>query len=186
MSSLNNLLTRKSHGRLTGPAPSKEQLSHIFKLALRAPDHALLKPWRYLVFEGESLAQLGELFVQASVKAEPDLSPEKLEKIANKPLRAPLVIVSVVSFKEHKKVPEIEQILSAGAAVQNILMAAHLKGIGAMWRTGNLAFNRHLMDSLGLLDNEQITGFIYLGQEVGSKAAIRHPEQSEFIQWFEE
>ncbi len=184
MSSLDKLLTRKSHGKLVAPAPTKEQMAEIFKLALRAPDHALLKPWRFLVFQGDGLKRLGQLFLEASLKQDPQLDAEKQHKIANKPLRAPLVVVSVVSYKPHKKVPKMEQILSAGAGVQNILMAAHLLGIGAMWRTGGLAFNRDLMESLGLAENEQISGFIYLGKEQGRKASLRHPEQTEFVEWY--
>jgi nitroreductase len=186
MSLIEHLLERKSHGRLTAPAPSKKQMEKLFQLALRAPDHAQLRPWRYLVFEGDALQRLGQLFVEAQLVTDPDLSKEKQQKLANKPLRAPMVVVSLMSVKPHKKVPEIEQILSSGAAVQNLLMAAHLSDIGAMWRTGSLAFNRHLMDRLGLADNEQITGFIYLGQEEGRKASIRHPEPAKFIQWFDE
>jgi nitroreductase len=186
MSSIDTLLTRKSHGKLVHPAPSKEQMTRLFKLALRAPDHALLKPWRFLVFEGESLVKLGELMVEASLKTDSELSAEKLEKIANKPLRAPMVVISIVCYKEHPKVPKIEQVLSSGASVQNLLLAAHLEGIGVKWRTGSLAFNRHLMDNLGLQANEQITGFIYLGQEEGRKATLKHPDQSEFVSWYSE
>ena len=80
-----------------------------------------------------------------------------------------MVIVASVCIKEHPKVPKVEQLLSAGASVQNLIMAAHFQGIGAIWRTGNLAFNHHLMKSLGLAESEEIVGFIYLGSEVGEK-----------------
>lgn len=183
---IEQLLFRKSHSKLVAPAPTKEQMTKLFKLALRAPDHALLKPWRYLVFEGDALVRLGELFVTASLKDEPTLSEATQAKIAKKPLRAPMVVVSIVCYKEHHKVPEFEQILSSGAAVQNLLIGAHLEGIGAKWRTGGLAFNRHLMDSLGLHESEQITGFVYLGQEEGRRASLNHPEQSKFVSWFKD
>ncbi len=186
MSAFEKLITRKSHGKLVKPAPSKEQMARLFKLALRAPDHALLKPWRYLVFEGDGLIRLGKLFVEASIKEQPNLDEDKRAKIAKKPLRAPMVVISIVCYQEHDKVPKIEQVLSSGAAVQNLLMAAHLEGIGAKWRTGGLAFNRDLMQALGLQENEEITGFIYLGQEEGRKASLKHPDQSEFVNWYSE
>ena len=183
MSNLDTLFSRKSHNKLTDPAPSRSDMEDLFKAALRAPDHALLKPWRYLVFQGESLIKLGELFAQATIAIDKEVSYEKLEKLKAKPLRAPMVVVSIVAIKEHKKVPEVEQILSAGAGVQNLLMAAHFKGIGAIWRTGGLAFNDELMKLLELESNEQITGFIYLGTEFGKKAQLNHPKLDDFVNW---
>ncbi|MBV1911028.1 MAG: nitroreductase [Kangiellaceae bacterium] len=175
------LLSRKSHNKLCEPAPSLEELNELFKVALRAPDHAQLKPWRYLVYQGRSLIELGEKFAAASLFKDSELSADKIEKISKKPQRAPVVVISIIKIKDHRKVPEIEQILSAGAGVQNLIMAAHFKGYGAIWRTGELAFNRVLMEQLGLAKNERISGFIYLGTEEGSKAKIRHPEISEFV-----
>lgn len=183
MANLELLLSRKSHNRLVSPAPTKEQVFELFKLALRAPDHALLKPWRYLVFSEDALATLGDYFVESSLLENPEISEDKLERIRNKPKRAPMVIVSIATIKQHKNVPEIEQILSSGAAVQNLIMGAHLQGLGAIWRTGGLAFSRDLMTRLGLSSSEQITGFIYLGQEEGNKAKVKHPEISEFVEW---
>lgn len=186
MSPIETLLSRKSHAKLTSPAPTKEQLEILFKAALRAPDHALLKPWRYRVFSGSELTQLGELFVKASLDADADLSEQSIERIRNKPMRAPMVIVASVFFSEHPKVPHIEQILSAGASVQNLLVAAHFLKIGAMWRTGALAFNDFLKQYMGLADNEQIIGFIYLGKEQGEKRAVEHPPIEEFVSWYNE
>jgi len=183
MANIELLFSRKSHSRLVGPAPDKKEIEQLVKLALRAPDHALLKPWRYLVFAGESLKLLGEHFAKASLSANPDISNDKLERIKKKPFRAPMVIVSIVTIKQHKKVPELEQVLSAGAGVQNLIMAAHLQNIGAIWRTGDLAFNLELMRLLGLDENEKITGFVYLGQEEGDKGKVVHPDQGEFVRW---
>ncbi len=180
---LEKLMSRKSHNKLTAPAPSEKQVEQMMKLALRAPDHALLKPWRYQVFTGDSLFQLGEFFAKASELENPKLTSDQLDKIKSKPLRAPMVIVASVVIAEHPKVPEIEQYLSAGASVQNLLMSAHLMNIGAIWRTGSLCFNRHLMDLLGLQSNESLVGFIYLGQEEGDKKLPKFVEQREFVSW---
>ncbi len=183
MSLIDKLLTRKSHNKLIAPAPTEEQVKQMIKLALRAPDHALLKPWRFRVFTGDGLVQLGEYFAKASQIIDPDIGIKKIEKIKNKPLRAPMVIVASVAIEPHPKVPEIEQYLSAGASVQNLLMGAHLLNIGAMWRTGSLCFNRHLMELLGYESNEFIVGFIYLGHEDGEKRAPKHPELAKFVDW---
>ncbi len=184
MNNLELLLSRKSHNKLEAPAPSDEQLDILFKAALRAPDHALLRPWRYRVYQGDALLELGDLFAQAMLNESPDTSADKLDKIKQKPLRAPMVIVASVVIQEHPKVPEIEQILSSGASVQNILMAAHFQNIGAMWRTGGMAFNSYLHQLLAMEKTEQITGFIYLGQEVGEKRPAKPFEIEEFVTRF--
>ncbi len=124
---------------------------------------------------------MGEYFVQATKKASPDTSEEKLDKIYNKPKRAPMVIIASVKLQDHPKVPHIEQYLSAGASVQNILMAAHFQGIGAMWRTGSLAFNQHLMDLLDMDNNEKIIGFIYLGKEEGDKRKLKTVNVGDYV-----
>lgn len=183
MTPLDTLLARKSHNKLASPAPTIEQVAIMMQAALRAPDHALLKPWRYKVFTGESLNQLGELFAKISLLNDPHLSKEQLNKIKLKPLRAPMIIVSIVKVVEHKKVPKVEQILSAGASAQNLIMAAHFMNIGAIWRTGDLAFSRELMNELDLTEDESITGFIYLGQELGDKKPIPVVDSSGFIEW---
>jgi len=183
MSVLEKLLNRKSHNKLIAPAPSKNQVEQMMKLALRAPDHALLKPWRYQIYTGDSLNQLGVHFAKASQLENQDLTLEKLEKMKSKPLRAPMVILASLVIVEHPKVPEIEQFLSAGASVQNLLMSAHLMNIGAIWRTGSLCFNRHLMDLLGFKENQLLVGFIYLGQEEGDKKLPKFVEQNEFVTW---
>lgn len=166
---IQTLLSRKSHPTLGEPAPSKAELDIMFKAALRAPDHAMLRPWRYSVFQGESLKKLGEMFVQAKLACDPHVDPVVLDKLRKNTLRAPMVIIASVVITEHPKVPEVEQVLSMGASVQNLLQAAHFQNIGAMWRTGELAYNSQLHSLLNLSDNEKLVGFIYLGREVGEK-----------------
>ncbi|TQV77579.1 nitroreductase [Aliikangiella marina] len=175
------LLSRKSHNKLVAPAPIDEQLEVMFRAALRAPDHALLKPWRYRVFEGEALHELATHMVTAAAHDDPEISEDKLAKLKTKPFRAPMVIVASVVIQEHPKVPEIEQILSGGASVQNLLMAAHFQGVGAMWRTGSLAFSQKMMDLLGFEDKETLIGFVYLGTEEGDKRQARISEIEEHV-----
>ena len=183
MEAIEKLLTRKSHGKLIEPGPTERQLNQLLQVALRAPDHAQLRPWRYRVYSGSSLEELGNYFAEAAKIEDPQISQDKLQRIKNKPLRAPMVLVASVAVVEHKKVPEIEQILSAGASVQNLLMAAHLLNLGAMWRTGNLAFNRHLMDLLNMEKNESIVGFVYLGTEEGNKKPVPQLDIKDFVSW---
>lgn len=156
-------------------------LDNIVRAALRAPDHAQLRPWRFLTISGAAREHLGELFARARLSEDPSLTPVELEKVKNKPLRAPTLIVAIASTTEHPKVPEIEQILSTGAAVQNMLLAAFAQGVGAMWRTGSLAYNKVVIQGLGLSEKESIVGFLYLGEPRGNMRTVKELNIKDFI-----
>lgn len=181
MDALTALTTRVSVGRLAAPAPSGTALDILFEAALRAPDHGGLKPWRFLVVEGEGRVRLGELMAAVALEDQPDLAPEKVEKARNNPLRAPMLVVAVAKVVEDHKVPVIEQKLSVGAAVQNLMLAAHAQGYAAMWRTGELAYSRNFMTRLGLAEDEHIVGFVYLGTAMGEAREAKRPDPSEHV-----
>lgn len=163
MDTLTVLQKRVSSAKLTAPAPSAEQRDAIYRSALRAADHGLMQPWRFLVIEGEGLDRLGELFVQASLHDNPSLSEPEQQSLKAKPRRAPLILVAIAACRQHPKVPHVEQLLSTGAAVQNMLNAAFAQGVGAFWRTGAMAYHPVVTEGLGLGQLEQIVGFLYLG-----------------------
>lgn len=163
MDTLTALITRTSHGALTEPAPSSEVLNQAFQAALRAPDHRLLRPWRYLIIEGEARKSLGELFLQAGLQNNPQLTDVEQQRLLKMPLRAPMIVVAVTVAKDDPKVPVVEQILSTGAAVQNFLLALHAQGFASMWRTGWVTEHQQIKQGLGLLTNESIAGFVYVG-----------------------
>jgi len=166
-SAIDVLINRVSCGLLAAPAPTSADLQIIQQAALRAADHRQLRPWRFLVIEGPGLERLGELFLAAKTHDDPALGAEEAARTRSLPLRAPLLIVAIASCTEDPKVPELEQLLSAGAAVQNMLNAAFALGYGAMWRTGDLASNPAVREGLGLGGNETIVGFLYLGTPRG-------------------
>lgn len=175
MDAIQLLHTRNSVSVLNDPAPDSEAMELILAAALRAPDHARLRPWRFLTIEGEARSALGQLFVEAENRHRSDSGelPMDLEasaKLAAKPLRAPLLLVVIASIVEHPKVPEVEQLLSAGCAAHAVLLAAHALGYGAMWRTGGKAYDATVKSGLGLADNEQLIGYIYLGTPAGYKS----------------
>ncbi|MDY6841741.1 MAG: nitroreductase family protein [Pseudomonadota bacterium] len=172
------LLNRSSEPRLKSPAPDRTTLDRAFSCAARAPDHALLRPWRYLVIEGEGLEALGELFASTCA----DNSDEKeVEKLRHAPLRAPMVIVGIASPRTHPKVPEIEQLMSAAAGMSFIELALQDAGYGVMWRTGAVAYHSSVHVGLGLEENEQIVGFLYTGTVSASKSAVPRPAVDEFV-----
>lgn len=162
MEALAALHERVSVGMLTDPPPNASQRENIFRAALRAADHGNLRPWRFLVVEGEARNRMGEIYLRAS-EADVPLSGAQRERTLNMPLRAPLVLVAITRLQEHPKVPHNEQRMSTAGAVQAMLTAAFAEGVGAYWRTGALAENRAVARGLGLADNEEISGFIYMG-----------------------
>ena len=163
MDAIKALHERISCPRLSAPAPAGEVLANIQKAAFRAADHGRIRPWRFLVLEGDGLVALGELFAHAETVKNPDLSDKERQRALGRPLRAPMVIVVIASPKANLKVPEIEQVISTGAAVQNMITAAYAQNVGAIWRTGDYAYDRNVMDGLGLRQDEKIVGFLYLG-----------------------
>jgi nitroreductase len=163
MKAIDALLTRKSAAMLVGPAPSKEEIQILLKAAVRAPDHCKLRPWKFLVIENDAREALGEVMVEALKIRDSNATDAMVLKTRAKPLRAPLIIVVIAKVVPHPKVPNIEQILSAGAAAQNILIAAHALGYAGIWRSGAPCFDNHVRAALGAKGDDQIVGFLYLG-----------------------
>jgi nitroreductase len=160
------LTTRASPLALTGPAPDAGALAAMLRAAARAPDHGKLKPWRFIVIAGDARNSFGDVLAEALRKREPELPESAIDKERGKPLRAPLIVVVGARLREHKSVPAVEQIVAAGAAAQNILVAAHALGFGGFWRTGNAAYDDDVKGALGLHAGDAIVGFLYLGTPV--------------------
>ncbi|MCP4471436.1 MAG: nitroreductase [Gammaproteobacteria bacterium] len=148
---------------LVEPAPGDRQLRLILKTALGAPDHGRLHPYCFISIRGDARRKLSEVFAKATQQREPDVDPIYLEKQKEKPLHPPLIVVVVASLIESLKIPEIEQMLTAGAAAHNVLLAANALGFGSIWLTGANAYDDYVRGELGLAQNERIIGFIYLG-----------------------
>ncbi|RDV26159.1 NAD(P)H nitroreductase [Alteromonas aestuariivivens] len=164
MDALTLLLNRHSQPRLTEPAPSGSCLENIMQAALRVPDHAGLKPWRFVVCEGMGRHRLGSLFEQSAVAN--DKSAKEVERAAQLPMRAPMVIVAIARYTEHAKVPWVEQVASASCAVMAMQMAAFAQGFQGIWRTGDYAHCDTVKTGLGLQPQDEIVGYLYLGTAV--------------------
>lgn len=182
MDALNALHTRISIPRVTGPVPTEAELDNMFRAALRAPDHAQLRPWRFLRIEGDALDKLADLFEAAARADTPELTDAAAASARGKALRAPLVIVTIACPVEHLKVSELEQDLSAGCATHAMLLAAHAQGIGAVWRTGPMADHPVVLQGLGLASNEKINAMLYVGQNTGPQRILKELEIADFVQ----
>jgi nitroreductase len=148
---------------LAEPAPDDAQLKQILQVAMSAPDHGRLYPYRFITIRGDARYRLSEIFVQATRQREPEVDAAYLAKQREKPLRSPLIVVVVATLIESEKIPEIEQMLSAGAAAHNILLGANALGFGSVWLTGANAYDDYVRGELGINDDERIVGFVYIG-----------------------
>ncbi|HVE93869.1 MAG TPA: nitroreductase family protein [Acidimicrobiales bacterium] len=177
MDALEALFARRSIGRLTTPAPSPEELTTILRAAAAAPDHLELRPWRFVVLEGDGKDAFGAVLADAylarcAAKGE-EPHPAKETKERTKLGRAPVVVV-VCAVHRGDAVPFIEQFASAAAAAQNALLAATALGYGSMWRTGDPAYDANVMAALGLATTDAVVGFLYIGtpHEGGAKPSL--------------
>ncbi|WP_293751316.1 NAD(P)H nitroreductase [uncultured Paraglaciecola sp.] len=161
MQALDLLLNRSSQPRLQAPAPEGEVLENIKQAALRAPDHACLAPWKFIVCQNQGLTRLGKVFEQAAIAA--NKSEKEIDRAPQLPLRAPMVMVAVAKYTEHDKVPWVEQVASASCAVHAMQMAAVAQGFAGVWRTGSFAQDPNVKQAFDLAEQDEIVGFLYLG-----------------------
>jgi len=164
---------------LKDPGPSADEIDRLLTIACRVPDHGKLTPWRFIVFEGDARLAAGAAIVSAFHAKYPDAKPENVEFERKRLAHAPLVIAVVSRAGPHVKIPEWEQVLSAGAAAMNLVLAAHALGYGANWITGWYAYDRGVLDALGLAPHERIAGFIHIGTPSGPAQDRPRPPLSE-------
>ena len=180
------LKTRRSikPREMSVPGPSPAELETILTIGARVPDHGKLAPWRFIVFEGDARARAGAIIAEVFARKNPNAQHGEIEVEKRRLTDAPLVI-GVVSFtRPHPKVPSWEQELSAGASAMNIVTAATALGYGACWLTGWFAFDRDVLDGLGLKADEKLAGFIHIGTASRPSEDRPRPALSEIVTRF--
>jgi nitroreductase len=145
------------------PGPTPAQLDEILTLAVRVPDHGKLTPWRFIVFEGAARERFGAAMRKRWHELHPEHGEESLNFVARLFLRAPVVVGVISTAAPHPKIPEREQVLSAAAVCQTMLLAATALGIGCQWNTDWMAYDKGMAEVMGLKAHESVVGFIYLG-----------------------
>ena len=166
------LLKRQSNPALTTPVPNNEDLTTLIAAGMRVPDHGGLKPWHFHVISGQGLQRLSDIYLAAvsdelrNSDLEEQTISDKKTKTAKMPFRAPMIIVVSTKYVEHGKVPKQEQLIEAGCCAHAMQMAAFALGYGAMWRTGDLAYNDIVKAGLGLEQGNDIAGFLYIGTPI--------------------
>ena len=159
------LLTRRSVGIgfLKEPGPTEAELEQILTIGTRVPDHGKITPWRLILIDGEARVRVGEKLAEIAARNNPDLDAASLEIERQRFLPAPLTIGVVSSPQAHPKVPEFEQLLSAGNVAFNLLHGAHALGFAASWVTRWYAFDDEAAAMLGAQPGERFVGFVHIG-----------------------
>ena len=174
--------TRATAPKLRGPAPERKDLERILLSATHAPDHGRIAPWRFLVLENAARDILGDAMAALLREKSPAIGEEALASERAKAHRAPMIVVVAAKVNKAHKVPEIEQVMAVAAGVQNMMLAAHGLGYGAMWKTGDAAYSASVKSALGLATEDHIVAFVYLGtpaiagrpREVSLEGAVRY------------
>lgn len=165
---------RSTPSRLLGdPGPDRETLRAMLAEAVRVPDHGKLVPWRLLLIRGEQRHQLGELLVRRQQQLDPNAPAALLDKDRQRFSQAPVVVAVVARIEPGHRIPEREQLLSAGCVCFSLLLAAQERGFGAQWLTGWAAYDESIGAALGLSAGESIAGFIHIGSVDGDPVPER-------------
>ena len=167
---------------MTGSGPDTDSIKQILAAAMRVPDHGKLAPWRFIVLTGKDRELLGDLIAKALVE-ENETSPSVAEKMKGYATQGPVLIVAISRVIAHPVIPAWEQELSAGAACQNMLVAATALGFAGQWLTGWSAFSPTVMNGLGLAKNERIAGLMFFGNHGEAPTDRKRPVFEEQVTW---
>lgn len=159
------LATRRSVGPalLASPGPDAAQVEALLAIASRVPDHGRLAPWRFVVIGPEAGRRLGDTIAAAFLADNPGADGGRVEAERIRLARAPLVIAVVSRAGAHPKIPEWEQVLSAGAVCTLLSVAAKAMGFSCAWITEWYAYDRRVLEAMGVAPHERIAGFVHIG-----------------------
>ena len=181
---------RRSIGRVRTDEPSREEIETLLRAAVKAPNHRNNQPWRFVVVAGKAREELGDAMGEGLRARLHDVDPDKAAVLIDgeraKPLRAPIVIVVASKRSEDERIHPLEDMQACSAAIQNMLLAAHDKGLAAQWRTGGAVNDAVVKEHLGLDQRDEIAGFVYVGYPPEGYEANLKPrprEYAEFTEW---
>ncbi len=185
---LDALLGRRSIGRVSPEALPRELIGELIGAALRAPNHGLTHPWRFIVVTGSARRAIGEAHAAAAAREQGGLTRQAHAKESGRLERAPAVIVCLCSSSTADPTVRRENRDAVAAGIQNLLLAAAARGLGAIWRTGSMADEPEARAALGLSADEDIVGFVYVGRPVGNapRTLTRRPTVDQVTEWRDE
>ncbi|MCJ7995801.1 nitroreductase [Rhizobium cremeum] len=169
--------------QMSEPGPTTAEIERILTLAVRVPDHGKIAPWRFIVYRGEERVRIGEALLALALEKNPDLSEEMVTVERTRFTRAPVVIGVVSKAGPHVKIPEWEQLMSAGAVCLNLLMAANAVGFVSNWLTEWFAYDERAYPLLGIQPGEKVAGFIHVGSTTFPITERPRPALSDVVTW---
>ncbi|MBO6789733.1 MAG: nitroreductase [Dinoroseobacter sp.] len=181
---LDFLMTRRSRPAktLTAPAPDRETLLPLLTAAARTPDHGKLEPWRFIVLKRAALDRIARDVEMRGRQLEVD--PDKLAKTVAEYRNSPLAVVVVSAPKPSEKIPQIEQVYSAGAVCLALVNACLAAGWGANWLSGWASHDETFRKTgFGLSDSERIAGVIHIGTEGAVPPERPRPDVAALTSW---
>jgi nitroreductase len=170
--------------QLMEPGPDAAELRTLLSLASRVPDHGKLAPWRFIVFGGAARDRAGRLALEVRLAADPELDEASRQAELSRFNRAPLVVAIVSRVVVHPKVPEWEQVLSAGAVAMSLTVAAKALGFASIWLTEWCAYDSRFREGLGLAEPERIAGFVHIGRPRIVPEDRPRPALAEIVTYF--
>ncbi len=185
---LERISTRRSVKALDlqEPGPSADSLAAMLATALRVPDHGKSGPWRLVTFENDDREAFGKILATRWQALHPEANDAQIAYEQNRFLRAPIVVAVISQRQADHKIPEWEQILSAGAVCQNLLVAASLAGFAAQWLTEWYTYDAHIQSLFNIGDHEDIAGFVYIGSASAKPDERARPDtQARINRWTE-
>lgn len=167
--------------QIRGPGPEAAELEEILTSAVRVPDHGKIAPWRLVVYRGEVCRSLGEKFLEIALAQNGEMNDASKEAERIRFTRAPIVVGVISTAAPHAKIPEWEQVLSAGAVCLNMLMACEARGYVANWRTEWIAYDAKALAALGVKEGEKPAGFIHIGSSDFPTPDRPRPQLSDIV-----
>jgi nitroreductase len=177
------LLSRRSTvaRMMNEPGPNDADLRKIMEAGMRVPDHGRLTPWRFIIIRGDARNTIGDVIAESFKKNNPDAIEEQIEVEQERLARAPVVIAVLSKTRKGHKIPEWEQLLSAGAACQTMLIAAQSMGYAAQWLTEWYSYDANVKAAVGAEGDDEIAGFIFFGNEMADATERARPEYSDIV-----
>jgi nitroreductase len=180
------LATRRSSPPqlMEGPGPTPEEIARLLEIASRVPDHGKLARWRFLLFEGAARARAGEIVAGVFLADQPNVTPEAAAAERGRFAPAPLVVGVIGRPGPHAKIPEWEQVLSLGAVCMTLSVAAQAMGYATNWLTGWFAYDRRVLEALGVGPHERVAGFVHIGRCSTKQVDRERPNLAEMVTRF--
>lgn len=189
MNLLEGIESRRSVGKVKQDPVEREKIEALLKSATFAPNHRLTEPWRFFIMTGDGRKVLGDAYADIAFETANDHSEGNRQLILKaqqgKARRAPVVVAVAVSYRSEDEIERLEDKAATHAAIQNMLLAAHALGLGAIWRSGAPIYHPRMKQAFNLGKDQEMVGLIYIGYAEGQAELKPRKPFSELTTWID-